>query len=65
MQKKISFKNIILKGIAGAAFIAFFASGSALDSNYGMEAMAVCITSFAIWAMFAIANGALNWGVER
>ncbi len=62
MRKFRSFKNMILKGIMGMAFVVFMVSGSALDSNYWMEALAVCIVSFAILALFAIANGAMNWG---
>lgn len=65
MQKKFKIKNMILKAIVGMAFIIFLASGSALDSNYWMEALAVCITSFGILALFAFVNGALNWGDGR
>lgn len=61
MQKR-KIKNIILKGIIGLLVITFMAAGSALDSNYWMEALAVCIASFGILALFAIANGAMNWG---
>lgn len=56
------YKNKILKTIVGMAFVTFMLAGSALDSDYWMEAFAVCIVSFAILALFAIANGAMNWG---
>lgn len=64
MQKKISFKNIILKGIIGMLFIVFVVSGCALDSDYWVEALAVCGISFAFLMLFAIANGAMNGGCE-
>ena len=62
MRKHRKIKNMILKTIAGMSFVTFMVAGSALDSNYWVQALAVCIVSFAILALFAIANGAMNWG---
>jgi uncharacterized membrane protein (GlpM family) len=59
-RRKNSLKNIILKGVMGTAFTILLLSGAALDSDYWMEALAVFMVSFAILAMFAIANGAMG-----
>ena len=58
MRKK--FKNMVIKEIVSMLFIIFLVSGSALDSDYWMEALAVLIVSFAVLTMFAIASGALR-----
>ena len=58
MRKK--FKNMVIKAIVSMLFIIFLVSGSALDSNYWMEALAILLVSFAIITMFAIANGAMR-----
>ena len=63
-KKKFKIKNMILKSVMSVVFVVFLAAGSALDSNYWMQALAVCIVDFSILALFAIANGAMNWGDE-
>ena len=52
--------KLITKGFIGFTFVGFMLSASALDSENWISAFAVCITSFAILAMYGIAIGAMR-----
>lgn len=53
-------ENIIAKGFVGLNFVLFILSLASFDSDNVMTVSAICIVSFAILVMFAIANGAMR-----
>ena len=54
-------RTIITKGWIGLNFILFAMSICGLDSDHWKAMLAICAISFANLAIWAIANGAMEW----